>query len=350
MLLGIDRLRVFDIDKKAVDKLTRNLSTFGVMITRCESVQDALIGADIVTTITADKKNAVILSDNMVGAGVHINAVGGDCPGKTELAPAILSRSSIFVEYAPQTRIEGEIQQLAADHPGRRASASRLWREACRVSRDEITVFDSVGFAIEDFSVLRLLRELSLETGIGEEIDLFAAPDDPKDMFRFCFLRRKPEAADASPEKNPERKPTMDALRQPRTTAARDSILMCASRSFRRGLRHQSVDGKARSDASIKPWRAGSGRICVNASRQWLISNSFRPQAGAPDMVFTANAGLAIGGVAVVSRFHTAERQPEEPLFRAWFERNGLRDRAVAAGSGCSRRRGRRAVRCSAVS
>lgn len=61
--------------------------------------------------------NATILTDNMVDEGVHINAAGGDCSGKTELQRDILTRARIFVEYPPQTRIEGEIQQLAADHP-----------------------------------------------------------------------------------------------------------------------------------------------------------------------------------------------------------------------------------------
>jgi hypothetical protein len=51
----------------------------------------------------------------MVGPGVHVNAIGGDCPGKTELSPSILQRSDVFVEYAPQTRIEGEIQQMDPD-------------------------------------------------------------------------------------------------------------------------------------------------------------------------------------------------------------------------------------------
>jgi ornithine cyclodeaminase len=72
---------------------------------------------------TADKQNATILTDNMVGPGVHINAVGGDCPGKTELHADILKRAGIFVEYPPQTRIEGEIQQLAADYP-----VTELWQ------------------------------------------------------------------------------------------------------------------------------------------------------------------------------------------------------------------------------
>ena len=59
-------------------------------MTICASAEEAVEGADIVTTVTADKQNATILTDNMVGAGMHINAVGGDCPGKTELHPDIL--------------------------------------------------------------------------------------------------------------------------------------------------------------------------------------------------------------------------------------------------------------------
>jgi ornithine cyclodeaminase len=181
--LGVNRLRVFDIDDDAAEKFKRNMAGAGISLVRCASAQDAVIGADIVTTITADKKNATILSDNMVGAGTHINAIGGDCPGKTELARDILLRSEIFVEYAPQTRIEGEIQQLGLDHP-----VTELWevvakRKPGRQSANAITIFDSVGFAVEDFSVLRLLRDLASETGVGEEIDLIAEPADPKNLF-----------------------------------------------------------------------------------------------------------------------------------------------------------------------
>ena len=54
-------------------------------LTACRNPEAAIKGAQIITTCTADKQCATILTDNMVGAGVHINAIGGDCPGKTEL-------------------------------------------------------------------------------------------------------------------------------------------------------------------------------------------------------------------------------------------------------------------------
>jgi ornithine cyclodeaminase len=182
-LLGVDRLRLHDIDPAATAKCLRNLARFGFDLDACSSTAEAVRGADIVTTVTADKRNAVILGDNLVGEGMHINAVGGDCPGKTELAPDVLRRADVFVEYEPQTRIEGEIQQLAPDHP-----VTELWRVLAgsapgRTAARQVTVFDSVGFAIEDFSALRTVRDLLAAHPYYEDLDLLADPDDPRDLF-----------------------------------------------------------------------------------------------------------------------------------------------------------------------
>ena len=182
-LLGIDRLRLYDIDRAASDQCVRNLAGFGFDITVAGSIEEAVLGAQIVTTVTADKQCATILTDNLVGPGVHINGVGGDCPGKTELHIDILKRSDIFVEYTPQTRVEGEIQQLAADHP-----VTELWQVIAGTApgrRDAaaITLFDSVGFAVEDFAALRYVKDQIERTGLFEELDLLADPDEPRDLF-----------------------------------------------------------------------------------------------------------------------------------------------------------------------
>ena len=182
-LLGIRKLRLFDIDPQATQKCMKNLHGLGFEITACTSTEQAVEGAHIITTVTADKQCATILTDNMVGAGVHINAVGGDCPGKTELHHDILLRSDIFVEYPPQTRIEGEIQQLPADHP-----VIELWEvmtgQVCgRRDPRQITLFDSVGFAIEDFSALRYVRDQLRSVGLYQNLDMLADPDEPRDLF-----------------------------------------------------------------------------------------------------------------------------------------------------------------------
>jgi len=182
-LLGIDRLQIWDVDPAATAKFRANIAGLGFEVVAAGSAPEAVLGADIVTTVTADKARATILSDNMVGAGIHINAVGGDCPGKTELAPAILSRGTVFVEYPPQTRIEGEIQQMPADFP-----VTEIWRVIAgevpgRTRDNEITIFDSVGFGIEDFSVLSYVHELIAARDGLRRLDLIVDPRDPRDLY-----------------------------------------------------------------------------------------------------------------------------------------------------------------------
>ncbi len=187
-LLGIETIRAFDIDADAMKKLKRNLKSYDKLeIELVDSAAEAAIDADIVTTCTADKAWATILTPEMVSPGTHINGVGGDCPGKTELHVDLLRKAKIFVEYEPQSRIEGDIQQLPADHP-----VHDLWRvvsdlEIGRDNAEQITVFDSVGFALEDFTALRYLQQLAEQFDEGEEIALIPELSDPKDLFELVL-------------------------------------------------------------------------------------------------------------------------------------------------------------------
>ncbi|EHL24601.1 ornithine cyclodeaminase [Acidovorax sp. NO-1] len=183
-LLGIDTLRLFDTDPAATTKLQANLQgTAGLRTVACASTAEAVRGADIVTTVTADKTNATILTPDLLAPGMHVNAVGGDCPGKTELHADVLRQAQVFVEYAPQTRIEGDIQQLPADF-----AVTELWevlagQHTGRAGDAAVTVFDSVGFALEDFSALRFLRDAATDLGMGQPIELIPELSDPKDLF-----------------------------------------------------------------------------------------------------------------------------------------------------------------------
>lgn len=188
-MLGIREVRLYDTDARATDKLERNLARLrlpGLKVVRCASTAAAVAGADIITTVTADKCNATILTPDMIAPGVHLNAVGGDCPGKTELHREILLRADarVVVEFEPQSRVEGEIQQLDADFPVTELAAVLAGERPVRTSERDVTIFDSVGFALEDFSSLRyLLRIHHEERGAQQQIDLVPDLDDPKDLF-----------------------------------------------------------------------------------------------------------------------------------------------------------------------
>jgi ornithine cyclodeaminase len=180
-MLGIEELRIYDPDPAAVAKFERNAAGFGLNIVRCQTVAGAVAAADIVTTCTAVKGRVSVVTPDMLHPGQHINAIGGDCPGKTELHPDVLRMGEVFVEFPPQTRIEGEIQQMPADF-----GVTELWqvlsgKTAGRRHADDITIFDSVGFAIEDFSALRYVRHLTI--GHAAELDLIPEVPNPKDLF-----------------------------------------------------------------------------------------------------------------------------------------------------------------------
>ena len=197
-LLGIEEVALFDTDPAATRKLADNLRAVSNLAVRaCASTAAAVRGADIVTTVTADKANATVLTPEMIEPGMHLNAVGGDSPGKTELHPAILERAAVFVEYEPQTRIEGELQQMPAEF-----AVTELWRVLAgqapgRTGAGEVTLFDSVGFALEDYAALHVMRDAARELGIGETVFLAPNPADPRDL--FGLLRRPAENLLAEP-------------------------------------------------------------------------------------------------------------------------------------------------------
>ncbi|MGB8812439.1 MAG: ornithine cyclodeaminase, partial [Paracoccaceae bacterium] len=72
-ICGITEVRLYDIDPAATRKCAANLAGYGLTLVQCKTPEDAILGAQIITTVTADKQYATILTDNMVGAGVHIN-------------------------------------------------------------------------------------------------------------------------------------------------------------------------------------------------------------------------------------------------------------------------------------
>jgi ornithine cyclodeaminase len=199
-LLGIDEIHLFDTDTQATAKLMRNLQAnpdaAKLRVSAYASTREAVRGVDIITTITADKTNAAIITADMVEPGMHINAVGGDCPGKTEIHPDVLRMASVFVEYEPQTRIEGDLQHMPADF-----AVTELWNVLAggRVGRSsdaDVTMFDSVGFAMEDFSALRFMQGAALAQSLGQSMDLIPHLSDPKNLYQLV----KPTTSVATPK------------------------------------------------------------------------------------------------------------------------------------------------------
>ena len=157
-------------------------TAFGRIICQIDdSVRDIII----IVTATAHEGHHVLFAAEHVAPGTHINALGGDGAGKTELDPALLDRADIIVQYAPQTRVEGEIQNR--EGIALYASVHALCEGTLHArQRDQsITLFDSVGFALEDYSALVYVLNESTRLGAGSDAALLPQSDDPKDLFAF---------------------------------------------------------------------------------------------------------------------------------------------------------------------
>lgn len=181
----IETIKYFDIDQNAMDKFRKNLSKMPQNFVPCTSAKEAVSDADIIILLTAAKESVHILDDSWVKEGTYIGALGGDCPGKTELPASLLRRSRIVIEHRDQSIIEGEIQLLTPDE---QMACDELWevirnQKPGRINEQEVTVFDSVGFAIEDFSILRLFYDLSCQYSISHNLPMIPQMEDPKDLF-----------------------------------------------------------------------------------------------------------------------------------------------------------------------
>lgn len=182
-LFPLRKIRYFDTDAAAMAKFSRNMVPYAFELIPCADIRDAVRNTDIVITATAGDTRQILFELQDVAPGTHIHAMGGDRPGKTELSRALLEASKIVVEFIPQALEEGEVQQCGAS-----GIYAELWELVAkhkqgRENTAEITVFDSVGFALEDFATLRLVYELALKHQLGSEIALLPEPRDAKDLF-----------------------------------------------------------------------------------------------------------------------------------------------------------------------
>jgi ornithine cyclodeaminase len=182
----IKKVRYFDKDPHAMQRFEKNVKDANLELIKCLSAKEAIYQADLITTATAAAGHNCVIENEWINEGTHINAIGGDSPGKTELPIDLLKRAKIVVEYFPQTEHEGEIQLFKKEERAKKVSAE-LWELVTSVKKikthdRDITIFDSVGFALEDFSTLRLVKDLSLKYKIGTEISLVPNLKDPKDL------------------------------------------------------------------------------------------------------------------------------------------------------------------------
>lgn len=149
--------------------------------------------ADILCTCTSVEVGAgPVFEDGGLKPWVHINAVGADFPGKFEIPYSVLQKSAVCPDFRAQAVMEGECQQLEANN-----RAEEIGPELPELVKnrtvyagllEDMTVFDSTGWALEDQVALGMMLDYAYEMGIGEQLVIEQLPIDPQDPYEPARL------------------------------------------------------------------------------------------------------------------------------------------------------------------
>jgi ornithine cyclodeaminase/alanine dehydrogenase-like protein (mu-crystallin family) len=191
LVRDIKRVYAYDIDfdasksfKSTAEKIFDNLD-----IRIAPNSESVCTKSDILVTATCKEKNtSPIVYNEWIQDGKHINAVGGDSPNKVELEKSLLERAKIIVDFMDQAVYEGESQQISRDRIYGDLSEIVTNKKIGRIKDDEVTVFDSVGFALEDLQVYKLVYELAIKERIGKRVNIASRPKYSKNIYDSYFL------------------------------------------------------------------------------------------------------------------------------------------------------------------
>jgi alanine dehydrogenase len=174
---GITEAKAYDVSKERLLAFCKEMSdSLDISV---EPVSDPSLAASTDIIVTATTSDKPFLMDEWVGPGTHINAMGANSPAKRELDLALMKRSRIFVDFKEQALAEaGDLGEalrsggLVESQIEAELGDLVLGRKVGRNTDHEITLFKSVGVAIEDVALAREIYERALKKGLGKEITL----------------------------------------------------------------------------------------------------------------------------------------------------------------------------------
>jgi len=182
----VDQVIGFDSDPEVAATFIDRVGFLGldVHVGGPERAATIMGDVDVLCTCTSvDIGAGPVIVDGTTRPWLHVNAVGADFPGKVELPSSFSNRAFVVPDTLEQCLLEGECQQVSSDQIGPALSDLMQRRDEFIGHRQQITVFDSTGWAVEDDVALRLAVELAREHGIGTDIAIERLPQNPYDPY-----------------------------------------------------------------------------------------------------------------------------------------------------------------------
>jgi len=173
----LSKALVYDIVPEAIEPFAKHLADLNLEIVGADSVEGLLDGADILCAATTS--TTPLFDGTRVRPGTHINGIGTHQPATRELDTAVIVRSKLVVDSKETCLDEaGDVIQpmeegaMTADHIYAELGELIVGHKPGRTSDEEITVFKSVGLAIQDVATAKLVYDKAVAAGIGIEVEL----------------------------------------------------------------------------------------------------------------------------------------------------------------------------------
>jgi alanine dehydrogenase len=174
----IETVNVFDAEKTAAEKFA-DQAREGFNVNVAASADEAVRKSDLI--IVATTSISPVFKASSVMAGAHINAIGSNAPNRQEIDPSLLTRATVVVDSREQVLLEaGDLiqpiknGQYSPDKIHAELSEVILGRKVGRKDNSEITLFKSVGIAVQDVALASWIYNEAVKRRVGQEVK-FAA-------------------------------------------------------------------------------------------------------------------------------------------------------------------------------
>jgi ornithine cyclodeaminase/alanine dehydrogenase-like protein (mu-crystallin family) len=172
LVRDFDRVRIYSRTREHAQRLSDDAGAEAV-----DAAEEAVRDADVVVTATSSAEP--VLAREWLKAGAHVNAIGGRPPQMTELDTATIADSTFFVDRRESAEVEaGDYRSaidsgaIGPDHIRAELGEVVIGAKPGRTSDDELTVFRSLGLAVEDLAAAEYVVRRARETGAGTEVPL----------------------------------------------------------------------------------------------------------------------------------------------------------------------------------
>lgn len=183
-VLKLKEVYANDMEKKRAKRFAKFIEEyFNLPVNVCGKKELAENSDVLVTTTSTKRVEPPVVEYSWLKKGAHINAVGSDDPGKTELDINLIRNAKIFPDFYKQARDAGECQGLLGSEISAELGEVITGKKQGRENDKEITVFDSTGTAFEDLFVFNEIAKMAEKEGVGEKKNIISTPKDPYNLY-----------------------------------------------------------------------------------------------------------------------------------------------------------------------